>query len=151
MNVQERIQELIKHLKMNKNSFSISIGIHAQTLHHIISGRRTNPSFEIIEKIVQTYSYINPTWLITGKGSMFNDTDPSSDKVKINQNINARINKSSVVNSINTMNTINNTKDAEVAGLRKEIEHLEKIITLSDKHINHLETELAALKKSKSK
>lgn len=70
--IQERIKILIEKKGLNKNSFSNKIGIQAQTLHHIVSGRLTNPSFEVIQKIISTFSDINPTWLITGQGDIFN-------------------------------------------------------------------------------
>ena len=70
MLVQDRILQIIESKGLNKNSFSNSIGIQPQTLHHIVGGRRTNPSFEVIERIISTYSDINAKWLITGEGSM---------------------------------------------------------------------------------
>lgn len=69
--IQERIKDLIEKKGLNKNSFSNMIGIQPQTLHHIVSGRMTKPSFEVIQKIVSTFSDINPAWLITGEGDMF--------------------------------------------------------------------------------
>lgn len=70
MAVQDRILELIEHKKLNKNSFSKAIGVSPQTLHHIVGGRRTKPSFEVLQKIMQTYSDISPNWMITGQGEM---------------------------------------------------------------------------------
>lgn len=72
MEIQDRILVVIEQLGLNKNSFSNSIGIQPQTLHHIVSGRRTKPSFDVIEKIISTYSDIDSTWLITGVGNVFN-------------------------------------------------------------------------------
>jgi DNA-binding XRE family transcriptional regulator len=69
--IQERIRLIIEKKGLNQNSFSKKIGIQPQTLHHIIAGRLTNPSFEIIQKIISTFSDINPTWLITGNGDIF--------------------------------------------------------------------------------
>lgn len=68
MSINERILHLIKLKGYNKNSFSRKIGIKPQTLHHIISGRKTKPSFNVIEKIVSTFVDINAKWLITGLG-----------------------------------------------------------------------------------
>jgi Helix-turn-helix. len=70
MNIQDRILEIIKIKGLNKNSFSSTTNIQPQTLHHIVSGRRTNPSFEVIHKIISTFSDINPRWFITGEGDM---------------------------------------------------------------------------------
>ncbi|MBU8893103.1 MAG: helix-turn-helix domain-containing protein [Bacteroidales bacterium] len=68
MNISERILHIIDLKGYNKNSFCIKTGIKPQTLHHIISGRKTNPSFNVIEKIASTFVDINTEWLITGSG-----------------------------------------------------------------------------------
>ncbi len=68
MTVNQRINFIIEQKGLNKNSFSVAIGIQPQTLHHIVGGRLTKPSFEVLQKIISTYSDINPSWLITGKG-----------------------------------------------------------------------------------
>ena len=52
----------------NKNSFCIKAGIKPQTLHHIISGRKTKPSFVVLEKILSTFVDVSTEWLITGSG-----------------------------------------------------------------------------------
>lgn len=70
MDIQDRILLIISELGLNRNSFCNAIDVQAQTLHHIVSGRRTKPSFDVIEKIISTFSDINPTWLITGNGEM---------------------------------------------------------------------------------
>lgn len=88
MEVQDRILMLIDSLGMNKNSFSVSIGIQPQTLHHIVAGRRTKPSFDVIERIISTYSCVNPLWLITGQGEMF-----VPEKIEFGEKENSSINE----------------------------------------------------------
>lgn len=73
MEVQDRILLLIENLGFNKNSFSNFIGIQPQTLHHIVAGRRTKPSFDVLEKIICSVENLNIDWLLTGKGEMFLD------------------------------------------------------------------------------
>jgi len=68
--VNERILILIKSLKMNKNSFGNATGIQPQTLHHIVGGRLGKPSYEVIEKILETFPDISSEWLIMGEGEM---------------------------------------------------------------------------------
>lgn len=91
MCVQDRILKILEIKGLNKNSFSNAIGIQPQTLHHIVSGRRTNPSFEVIQKIVSTYSDINPMWLITGKGSIFIENDLLLNKKNVHLNVHPNI------------------------------------------------------------
>ena len=68
MCINERILHLIELKGFNKNSFCLKIGIKPQTLHHIIAGRKTKPSFNVIKKILSTFVDINAEWLITGSG-----------------------------------------------------------------------------------
>ena len=68
MSINERILQLINLKGYNKNSFCIKIGIKPQTLHNIVSGRKTKPSFNVIEKILLTFVDVNAKWLITGSG-----------------------------------------------------------------------------------
>lgn len=68
MNINERISYILELKGLNKNSFSQKTGIKPQTLHHIISERKTKPSFSVIEKILLTFKDINAEWLITGHG-----------------------------------------------------------------------------------
>ena len=70
MDVRERISQIIEIKKLNKNSFSKKVGIQPQTLHHILKGRQTYPSYQVLEKIALTFTDINLRWLITGEGSM---------------------------------------------------------------------------------
>ncbi|BCI63118.1 XRE family transcriptional regulator [Coprobacter secundus] len=70
MDVRERISQIIEIKKLNKNSFSKKVGIQPQTLHHILKGRQTYPSYQVLEKIALTFTDINLRWLITGEGNM---------------------------------------------------------------------------------
>lgn len=80
MCIQDRICKLITINGLNQNSFSKAIGIQPQTLHHIVAGRRTNPSFEVIQKIIMAFPNINPVWLITGAGEvLLNRTEKKED------------------------------------------------------------------------
>lgn len=68
MNINERILYIIKLKGYSKHSFCVKTDIKPQTLHHIISGRKTKPSFNVIEKIATTFVDLNIEWLITGSG-----------------------------------------------------------------------------------
>lgn len=86
MTVNERILKIIELTKLNKRQFSNEIGVQPQTLHHIISGRLTKPGYEIIEKILSTFSYISADWLITGKGEMIKKNDKTSNLTETKEN-----------------------------------------------------------------
>jgi transcriptional regulator with XRE-family HTH domain len=69
--IQERIIKIIEAEGINRSNFSKKISIMPQTLHNIVSGRRTNPSYDIINSILKAYPNISARWLITGEGSMY--------------------------------------------------------------------------------
>ena len=71
MEINDRILELISATGLSRSAFSQEVGIQPQTLHHIVSGRRTKPGCEVLEKIVLRYPELNPGWLLTGKGAMW--------------------------------------------------------------------------------
>ncbi len=56
---------------MNKNSFGELIGVLPQTLHNIVDGRKNDPSFKVVERILSTFADINAQWLLTGNGIPF--------------------------------------------------------------------------------
>jgi Helix-turn-helix. len=70
MGIQDRILQIIEHSGLSRNAFSNKTGIQPQTLHHIVSGRRTKPSFDVLEKIATTFPEIDLTWLLTGEYEM---------------------------------------------------------------------------------
>lgn len=81
-NINERIMQLISHLGMNKNSFSLKIGLTNGTIiGNIVSGRLNKPSFEVIYKIIKSFDDINGDWLLTGRGEMLKGTEPAPVRV----------------------------------------------------------------------
>ncbi|MDQ1085679.1 helix-turn-helix transcriptional regulator [Siphonobacter sp. SORGH_AS_1065] len=68
--VNQRMQELIKTLKMNPSSFAKSIGKPHSTIANVTDGR-SKPGFDILELILEKYPEINPLWFIRGIGEMF--------------------------------------------------------------------------------
>jgi DNA-binding XRE family transcriptional regulator len=84
MEIQDRIIYLINFKNLNKNSFSKLADINPQTIHHIVSGRRTHPSFEVLVKILKAFPDINCEWLLLGFGDpiktvLVNENKPIND------------------------------------------------------------------------
>lgn len=72
MCVNKRIEQIILHYNLNKNSFSGKLGLkNNTTIGQIVSGRKSKPSFDVLNKIVETFPEIDSNWLLTGKGEMF--------------------------------------------------------------------------------
>lgn len=70
MDIIDRLQEIITYEGMNVSSFAKSIGVVDQTIRGIVVQRRNKPGFDILDKIIQTFTWVSAEWLITGKGDM---------------------------------------------------------------------------------
>ena len=70
MDIIDRLQEIIDYAGLNVSSFAKKIGVVDQTIRGIVVQRRNKPGFDILAKILQTSTWINAEWLITGKGEM---------------------------------------------------------------------------------
>lgn len=83
MEIHERLKTIMNHYDLNYNSFSKKLGISNNvTIGRIIKEGR-NPSFEVLQKVIQTFGSINPTWLIVGEGEMIKNDHLNN---SINQN-----------------------------------------------------------------
>lgn len=70
MDIVDRLQEIIEYAGLNISSFAKAIGVVDQTIRGIVTQRRNKPGFDILAKILQTFTWVNAEWLITGKGEM---------------------------------------------------------------------------------
>lgn len=62
-----RIQHLLKQKNMSASQFADAIGVPRSSISHIINGRN-NPSLELVQKILNRFEDVSPTWLVLGKG-----------------------------------------------------------------------------------
>lgn len=82
--VSDRIMQVIAHFcNGRKSTFAQQIGVTPSVIGNITGERNGNPSFEVLQKILNAFASINPDWLILGKGEMFRANTQS---VKINEN-----------------------------------------------------------------
>lgn len=70
--INERILQLIKALNMSQNAFAKSLNTSSSRISNICT-YRNKPDFEILERIVLTFSSVNAEWLLTGMGEVFKD------------------------------------------------------------------------------
>ena len=74
LGVNDRILYLIdSKLGGNKKKFAERIGFAPQVVFNIVSGRKSKPSFDVLEAIISSFDEISPEWLLTGKGAMLRD------------------------------------------------------------------------------
>lgn len=72
MDINDRINKIIEHENLSIAAFSRKIGVGDQTVRAVCVLKRNKPGFEFLSKIVQTFVWINPFWLLTGEGDMEN-------------------------------------------------------------------------------
>lgn len=71
MAINDRISDLIYQLQMNPNSFADTIGVKGTVIYNIIKGRRSKPSYDLLQKILVTFDAINANWLLQGEGNVW--------------------------------------------------------------------------------
>ena len=77
MNERERIELLINTLKLSARQFAEQIHVQPGTISNMMSGRN-NPSLDVMKRILQRYTTLNPEWLIVGNGNMWR-TEPGKE------------------------------------------------------------------------
>lgn len=103
--MKEKIQEIIKNEHITNADFAEKIGISPAAVSSILTGRN-NPSMDVVKKILQAYPKINWSWLVFGKGDMYNLESGKPELYQPNLFENA----------------INQTNDALIPEYRKDIE-----------------------------
>jgi len=67
--MKDRIKQIIIEENISYSKFADLLGIQRSGISHIVNGRN-KPSLEVIQKILETFNYINTDWLLFGKGKM---------------------------------------------------------------------------------
>lgn len=67
MSEKERIELIMKSYNLTPSQFADRCGIQRASVSHILSGRN-KPSLEVMLKIFESFSGLDMTWLMTGKG-----------------------------------------------------------------------------------
>lgn len=71
----ERIQQIIDHEELKISSFAKKIGAVDQTIRGIVIQKRNKPGYDLLVKILQTFNWVNPEWLILGQGPMVRNSE----------------------------------------------------------------------------
>lgn len=75
MEIKDRIIQIMEHEGQSPSKFAEMIGIQRASMSHIISGRN-NPSLDVLMKIMENFTYIDPDWLLFGRGEMNRGNKP---------------------------------------------------------------------------
>jgi len=81
MDINDRISNLISILDSNPNSFSDSIGVKSPIIYNIVKGRRSKPSYEVLQKILTAYNAINANWLLKGEGEIWKSSEDNLQEI----------------------------------------------------------------------
>lgn len=69
MELNDRIEELLKHQRLTSSQFADSIGVQRSSMSHILSGRN-KPSLDFVQKVLEHFKFVNSDWLLFGKEPM---------------------------------------------------------------------------------
>lgn len=70
--MQERFKQLLEDKNLTATRFAALIKVNASAMSHILNGR-SKPGFDVLDKIAQAFPDVNLNWLISGKGSLYNN------------------------------------------------------------------------------
>lgn len=78
--MKDRIKRIMDRENLTPARFADRLQINRAIISHILNGRN-NPSLDVVTRILAEMDYIEPEWLLSGKGSMykegFDDGNPS--------------------------------------------------------------------------
>nr|WP_320119683.1 helix-turn-helix transcriptional regulator [uncultured Marinifilum sp.] len=75
--IKNRIVQLINSESLTSSKFADKIGVQRSSISHILSGRN-KPSFDFIQKTINSFPHVNVDWIITGNGEMYKQQENSS-------------------------------------------------------------------------
>lgn len=78
--VNERIKELIRYLGLSDRRFAEMIGVPQTTISNLFN-RNTEPSYKILNAIINQFEFVDSRWLLTGEGEMNTEKNKMTIKV----------------------------------------------------------------------
>lgn len=72
-----RLQQLLSAENLTQAEFADRIGVARASVSHILAGRN-RPSFEVIQKISDSFPAVSLDWLINGNGRMYRQESAQS-------------------------------------------------------------------------
>jgi len=126
--ITKRLNEIMQFYSLRKSDFSKKIGLdNYSTITRIASGDY-RPSYEVLNRIINSFPEVNATWLLTGKGEMLNNQETSqnntTDKAKIIDWLNRELEDKREI--IRHLMKQADQKDEEVKSLKSELSMLEE-------------------------
>jgi DNA-binding XRE family transcriptional regulator len=112
--MKDRILQIMHREGLTPAKFAEVINIQRSAMSHIMNGRN-NPSLDVVTKILDKYSYVDPDWLLYGKGEMTRK-NTSLSPAMLQPDLFSTIipQKTPVISSKNTMGVPEKRRDMEV-------------------------------------
>jgi len=79
----KRLVELINKLNLNTRSFAVTCGFSQPTTIYSIIKNNSKLTKNTIDKICNRFPQVNRDWLLTGFGTMFNESDLTLDDLTV--------------------------------------------------------------------
>jgi len=83
--IAENLVKVRKSTLLVQNDFALKLGISPRAYVNYERGER-KPPYEVLISLYEIYD-VNLNWLITGKGSMFNQQQPSTSNEELEQKV----------------------------------------------------------------
>lgn len=110
----QRLKTFIHYTSLTDRAFAQQCGIAQNTMSYYLSGQR-KPSFEAVEKILQSFPELSAEWLIRGEGEMLKQEISSKELERINK----------LTNVAETLQEVIDSKNQAIADLSERIKQLE--------------------------
>lgn len=136
------INEILKHEKINANTFAERIGLkRTQPIYDLQNGKVKKITPNYANKILNAFPYYDYTWLLTGEGEMLTNTTPSSGNLFVGNS-----NKNVQMGGHGSRTMFINESDSElknkITELEIEIVRLTGQLAVKDETIKGLKNEL---------
>ena len=80
LSVKDRLESLLRHLKMSQKQFASLTGVAENTISHAKKG--VTPKIDFFNSIYRAFPYLNPCWLYMGIGDMIADSASTMTRVE---------------------------------------------------------------------
>jgi len=136
LSINDRISAIIDSLKSNPNAFAERVGVKATVIYNIIKGRRSKPSYELLQKIYGSFHALNILWLIKGEGDMWlgeelNDEIVVERKISLDLRVTELL--ASVEHTVKDETTFRELEELIISLTKENYEQKLKIVQLYDK------------------
>ena len=76
MPVRERVEFLLKKIKLSQTEFESRSGYSRVVLSNFLSGKTDKPRIDLLEALIKVFPTLNLNWLITGQGDIWDGPAP---------------------------------------------------------------------------